>query len=284
MRRLVLVAAMWGAVSAAHAADLPDLPVLRGAYTDGLTTSHVNWQGFYVGGQAGYGSSDVNFSGSNQSLTATMLANTVIENELGVSQWPLNLGKTTGHTSAFGAFGGYNWQSDDAVIGVEASYMHGSFGGASSASMHRFFPQSKLSDGYYHDIVSSSTSAISISDMMTLRGRAGWAYGSFLPYAFGGVALGSADIARTVSVVDRYATFVPPYFTSCPSTVMPYCFTPSLTEARHNRLIYGYSAGLGVDINLIGGLFMRAEYEYVRFTSTIETSINTVRAGLGYKF
>ena len=29
---------------------------------------------------------------------------------------------------------------------------------------------------------------------------------------------------------------------------------------------------------------MRAEYEYRRLTSDIETNINTVRAGLGYKF
>jgi opacity protein-like surface antigen len=29
---------------------------------------------------------------------------------------------------------------------------------------------------------------------------------------------------------------------------------------------------------------MRAEWEYVRFTSSVDTSVNTVRAGLGYKF
>ena len=37
MRRLWLVAAVFGSVSAAHAADMPDLPVLRGGFTDGLT-------------------------------------------------------------------------------------------------------------------------------------------------------------------------------------------------------------------------------------------------------
>ena len=62
------------------------------------------------------------------------------------------------------------------------------------------------------------------------------------------------------------------------------CVTLSATQAQHNHLIYGYSAGLGVDVNLIGGLFMRAEWEYIRFTSAVDTSINTVRAGLGYKF
>ena len=46
----------------AQAADMPDLPILRGSFTEGLSSTHVNWQGFYVGGQAAYGSSDENFS------------------------------------------------------------------------------------------------------------------------------------------------------------------------------------------------------------------------------
>ena len=58
----------------------------------------------------------------------------------------------------------------------------------------------------------------------------------------------------------------------------------SSTDALHNHLVYGYSAGLGVDVQLIGGLFLRAEWEYIRFTASVDTSINTVRAGLGYKF
>ncbi len=36
---------------------------------------------------------------------------------------------------------------------------------------------------------------------------------------------------------------------------------------------------------LVGGLFMRAEWEYIRCRRRKWTSnINTVRAGLGYKF
>jgi opacity protein-like surface antigen len=51
-----------------------------------------------------------------------------------------------------------------------------------------------------------------------------------------------------------------------------------------NHVIYGYTAGLGVDVNLISNLFLRAEWEYVRFTTQVDTNVNTVRAGLGYKF
>lgn len=281
MRRFVLAAVMFGAVSSARAADLPDFPALRGGFTDGLSTASVNWQGFYAGGQGGYGSSDANLSGTNQAMTAAILANTTIEAQMGVSQWPLILSKSTARASAFGAFGGYNSQWDDIVLGLEASYMHGAFGASSSASMRRF-TVNRLSDGFYHDVTSTSNSSISISDMATFRGRAAYAYGSFLPYAFAGFALGNATFTRSVSVVDEFANFPGPFSLGCPATVS--CITRSQTDALHNHLIYGYSAGLGVDINLIGGLFMRAEYEYVRFTSQVETSINTVRAGLGYKF
>ena len=35
---------------------------------------------------------------------------------------------------------------------------------------------------------------------------------------------------------------------------------------------------------LVGGLFMRAEWEYQRVTSNVESDINTIRLGIGYKF
>ena len=62
MRRFVLAAVMFGAAAGAQAADLSDLPILRGAFAEGLSTARVNWQGYYIGGQAGYGSSDENLS------------------------------------------------------------------------------------------------------------------------------------------------------------------------------------------------------------------------------
>src|ERR1700730_15610988 len=88
MRRLVVAAGISGAVSAAHAADLSDLPILRGSFTEGLTTSHVNWEGFYVGGQGAYGSSDENFNGSTTNMIAALIDSNVIQ-QMGVAQWNL---------------------------------------------------------------------------------------------------------------------------------------------------------------------------------------------------
>jgi outer membrane immunogenic protein len=284
MRRLLLAAMMFGAVSGAQAADLSDLPILRGAFTDGQSSPRVNWQGFYIGGQAGYGSSDENFNGSTSNMIDALIANNVIQ-EMGISQWNLGLGKQSARTSGYGGFAGYNSQWDDVVIGVEASYLHGAFGGSATASEGPLV--GPLSDGFFHSVKATSQSSIAISDMATLRARAGYAFGSFLPYVFGGAALGQADITRTVTINDHFAPTFAGAIATCPSppnSPPPFCSTLTANQAQHGHLIYGYSAGLGVDVNLVGGLFLRGEWEYIRFTSSVDTSINTVRAGLGYKF
>ena len=271
MRRLLLAAAMFGVVSGATAADMPDF--LRGSLSAAPVPT-INWQGVYIGAQAGYGSSDENFSGSNSTMLAALLSNNVVE-EMGVSRWNLGLGKNSARAPGYGAFTGYNWQWDDVVIGVEASYLHGSFGGKSSA-FKALTSGSALSDGSFHSVSVTSSSAISISDMATFRGRAAYSFGCFLPYLFGGLALGNANITRSVLVTDAVSATAVGVFTP----LQPL----SADDAQHNHLIYGYTAGLGVDVNLVGGLFLRAEWEYIRFTTVVDTNINTVRAGLGYKF
>src|SRR5260370_16578093 len=50
MRRILLAAVMLGAAAGAHAADMPDLPILRGAFTEGPAAAPVYWQGYYIGG------------------------------------------------------------------------------------------------------------------------------------------------------------------------------------------------------------------------------------------
>jgi outer membrane immunogenic protein len=274
MRRFVLAAVMFGAAAGAQAADLSDLPILRGAFTEGLSTARVNWQGYYIGGQAGYGSSDENFQGSNANMLAALISDNVIQ-QMGVAQWNLGLGKNSARARGYGAFAGYNSQWDDVVVGLEASYLHGSFGGTSSA-FKALRSGSVLSDNFFHDVSVKSSAAIAISDMATFRARAAYAYGCFLPYLFGGFALGNADITRSVLVTDGVSL----------AALGPFIPLRPLTsdDALHNHLIYGYTAGLGVDVNLIGGLFLRAEWEYIRFTASVDTNINTVRAGLGYKF
>jgi len=271
MRRVLLAAAILGTATCAQAADMPDF--LRGSFLPGPVSS-VNWRGFYVGGQAGYGSSDENLSGSNSTMLNALLDHNVIQ-QMDVANWNLGLGKDSARTFGYGAFTGYDWQWDDVVAGLEMSYLHGSFGGKSSA-FKELVSGSALSDNFFHDVSVTSSSAIAITDVATFRARAAYSFGCFLPYAFAGVALGNANITRSVLVTDAVSLTALGVFTPLqPLTA---------DDAEHYHLVYGYTAGLGIDINLIGGLFLRGEWEYVRFSAAIDTSINTVRAGLAYKF
>ena len=47
-----------------------------------------------------------------------------------------------------------------------------------------------------------------------------------------------------------------------------------------------WTAGLGLEYCLWGNVFMRGEWEYVRFMSVENTTVtmNSARAGIGYKF
>jgi outer membrane immunogenic protein len=276
MRRLFFAAAvMLGAASGAQAADLPDLPILRGGISDGLNSSQVIWQGFYVGAQGGYGSSDARLAGSNSDLAAATLGGSLINSQMGVAGWNLPLTDVSARAPGYGGFAGYNWQWTDAVLSFEASYLHGRFGATSVVTQSAPSP-TPLTDGLYHYVTATSSSSISVSDMATIRGRAAYAFGCFLPYAFGGFAFGNADISRVYTAQDSVgAAFLGGYV-----PLMSY----RAADISHNHLVYGYTGGLGMDVSLTAGLFLRAEWEYVRFTDQVDVSINTVRGGLGYKF
>jgi opacity protein-like surface antigen len=271
MRKLLVAGMMLGAVQGAQAADLP---ILRGALPDTYGPRVVNWEGFYVGGQASYGTADMNFVNSNQSLTKGLLNNVDIEQQYKISQWPL-LGKSSQSNSGFGGFVGYNTQWEDTILGVELNYVHGKFSGSSTGTQGRsfFYPTD-----YFTTAGLTQSAAMQISDYGSARLRAGYAMGSFLPYMFGGVALGQADIQRsaTASLYYRYTG----------TQGLP-DIGPNSSTARSDlksHFVFGYSAGLGIDMMLVQNLFLRAEWEYLRFTSPVDVSINTVRAGLGYKF
>ena len=111
-----------------------------------------------------------------------------------------------------------------------------------------------------------SNAIVKLSDFGSLRIRGGYVMGCFLPYVFAGTGFGKPDRRS-----HRFG------FSGLRCG-------RRRTAASKTKLVYGYSVGAGIDVMLVGGLFMRAEYEYRRVTSDVETNINTVRAGLGYKF
>ena len=275
MRRFLLAAVMCVAsMSGARAADLADLPILRGPV--GLSSTHTNWAGVYFGGQVAYGAADMDFTNSGQDLLAKLLNNVDLEQQFSISKWPL-LGKSHASGTGYGAFAGYNFQWTDAILGVEMNYTHGNFFGANGGSQGRsfFYPTD-----YFSTADASSNASMKITDYGSLRVRGGWAFGSVMPYAFGGVALGQADIDRNAAVTLQY-TYIGSALPPKPN-IGPVTYTLSNNSDSH--FIYGWAGGLGMDWMIYQCLFLRAEWEYLRFASTVDTTVNTVRVGIGYKF
>jgi len=250
MRRFVLATAMVGMAFGAQAADLP---VLRGSFAPPVATR--NWDGWYIGGQASYGSvtSEVPSTLNNDMLSTLV-------RPPGISPYnrpPLGGGHSI--QAGFGAFAGYNSQWDDVVVGFEANYIHDGFKPRASGVGVVYLP-----DNVTVESVTNSNAVVKLSDFVSARVRGGYVIGCFLPYVFVGTGVGNQVIDRSVS--------------ASPPPIRGWMSDSS------SRLVYGYSAGAGVDAMLTGGLFARAEYEYRRVTSNIESNINTVRLGLGYKF
>jgi outer membrane immunogenic protein len=272
MRRFLLVAVMCGAVTGAQAADMP---FLRGSFTDGLSASNVNWGGGYIGGHASHGAADMDFTNSGQDLLAKLLNNLDLESQFNISKWPL-LGKAHMQNSGYGGFIGYNWQWTEAVVAIELNYTHGNFFGANSGSQSRSF---QYPTDYVSTATVSSSASMKVTDYGSLRVRGGYAIDNFLPYGFAGIAMGQANINRRADYSAYYR------YVGDPLLPRPdFAGSGSLTDNANSHFITGFAGGVGVDVMLYAGLFLRAEWEYLRFTSSVDTTINTVRAGLGYKF
>jgi outer membrane immunogenic protein len=295
MRRLVLATAMFGMTFGAQAADFSDLPILRGSVAPNLSSSSRNWDGWYAGGQVSYSSAEMDFSHSVLSLTNFMLRNSVLQAPVG--QWAL-LSKNHTQSTGFGAFVGRNWQWDDLVFGFEANYSYfNSLQSSSTNSMRRLIVNPAGSNPpaghtYTYDTTLSGSAALKIKDVVTFRSRAGWVVGNALPYVFGGLAVGRTDVSRAATVsydlYDDYdvTTTVAGVTTTVHNTDYLGSASQSAQEHRPNNFVPGWVAGLGMEYMLWGNVFMRGEWEYIRFLKTkdITFSANNVRLGLGYKF
>jgi outer membrane immunogenic protein len=250
MRRLLLAAMLIGAATSARAADLP---FLRGGYTDGYSRP-ISWQGVYAGAQGSWGSVNSNLPNN---INADMQAS--FQPPPGVNYTWGSTGIAHKNNGGFGAFGGYNSQWDDVVIGIEGNYIHDNFHANSFGN--------GLAIGAGNAVVGSTftSASLNLTDFGSLRVRAGWAVSCVLPYIFVGAGFGSQTLDRT-------------------TTASPPPVSNAWTTDSSSKLIYGYTAGGGIDVTLTGGLFGRFEYEYKRVTSNFDSTINSVRLGLGYKF
>jgi len=145
---------------------------------------------------------------------------------------------------SYGGFIGYNTQQWDPqlVLGFEVGYNRPASLETSSTS---------AAGG------NTAMSSYKLVDYVTLRGRAGYAVGRFLPYAVLGAALGRVNYA-----------------------------TPTTGGSHYNVFPVGFVAGLGIDVSLLPNMFLRGEWESVIFSPIggLRSNINTARVGLGLRF
>jgi outer membrane immunogenic protein len=255
MRRLLLAVMMSGATVGAQAADMPDF--LRGSLPAGPEVT-ANWQGYYIGGQASYGSvNSILNAWINADLQTTYVAPPPFS-----YNWQ-GLDQAHSGNVGYGAFFGYNSQWDCVVIGLEGNYIHNGFHSLTTSTGYTYNPDFSIASA------ATSSALIGLTDFGSVRLRGGYAVGSFLPYVFAGAGMGSQTVNRSIS--------------ASPAPLGPPDFQP-LSNIITTNIVYGYSAGAGFDFMFWGGFFLRAEYEFQRIAATVDSRINSVHVGLGYKF
>lgn len=274
--RIVTLALLTGVtlawLPAAQAADL-DYGVLRGPDYEPASTE-IDWNGGYFGGHAGYTTTSLNFGPSGQSDLAQILRNTAVESEYRISG-SNTLKPARPHDVGIGGFAGYNYQFDDAVIGLEVDYTSVNQKGRSEDSLTR---RLMLSNGTY-DIYKISTAAhADLRDYATIRMRAGYPMGAFLPFVTAGLAIGRAVVGNDVSVdIREYSD------TNLTNLVGGLSQSGGTSKEKYSL---GYALGIGGDYLLTQNIFVRGEYQYLQFAKfgDVKVNVNTVRGAVGIKF
>ena len=265
LRSLLCGLVFAGIAQGASAADLGDF--LRGP-TVITQPGGTRWDGFYFGGQVGGNFAGADFSSGTRDLISFILRESTFANIVNVPDWRV-LGKADTSGSSFGGFVGYNTQWDGAILGMELNYNRTSLGMGLSDSI------ALQPAGLPDVVIVDSSASTKITDYGTLRVRGGVDAGTFMPYGFVGLALARADVARSATV-----TLINPSLSP-----LPY-FQQTLSDSQTGAFAYGYAAGFGIDICVWNNLFVRGEYEYIKFGEfkDVNMHIHTARLGLGLKF
>ena len=239
--------------AAALAADFDPGPLRGTQYVEPVAAPVAIWEGVYFGGFGGYTQTD--FQTKSLSTVSAGFVDPLLNNIL-----PLRT--KDAHDTAYGGFVGYNTQFEEIVLGVEADYTHArtrgvSFGTSTTPTLPLTFAGPALSE---------------MNDYGTLRVRAGYTAGAFMPFVTGGVALGRASVTYPELTLLGFNPI------TSTSSVVPL--------GPKEKYVFGLAAGAGVDFQLMPNVFLRAEYQYVHFDNFENSKMNvhTVRAGAGLKF
>lgn len=243
-----------------------------------------DWRGFYLGGQFSYSDASGNFANATQAPIAYALRETTLESEFAPSSWPV-LGSANHGAAGFEGFVGYNTQFENLVLGVEATYDQASASlVAPNTPLTRLTPADSQGNSYLINM--SGSGSLTDFDFGTLRARAGWALGNFLPYGFAGLAVGHGNLNVAATILGEQNP--PSGGGACLSSNTPPCtpFAFTVNGGRGDAWLYGFTVGAGMDVAVTKNFFLRAEYEFTQFApiSTVIVSVNSARVGAGFRF
>jgi outer membrane immunogenic protein len=273
MRFAVFAAALFALPSVASAADygLPPPPEEYEA-----APVQFNWGGIYGGIHAGYANTDFKLEPLAQALAGSAYyAATALE----VATSFARIDNSSNAGPAYGAFIGYNWDWDGAVIGLEADFT--AFSGMSGYGAMPWDGRRKIIDGIDYTVASEGDADAELKHLTLLKLRGGVPIGTFMPYGTVGLAIGYQSLRA-----NYYSDFVERKLDDdgYPAGVIAYGSKNAAIDKS------GYTAGLalgaGIDWAVLPNLLLRAEYQYVAFSSFkgMETNVNMVRAGVGFKY
>jgi len=269
--KAALVALTTGIVPAASAADFGLGPLRGTQYASPMAETHV-WEGGYFGGFGGMSNGSASFKNTLQREIAFAWRDSVAETVYGVSRWPV-LPNATGRQNNFGVFAGWNYQFDEIVLGVEADYTRLNLRSAAQNSLTRTVTLAPLGFAGNGVFTVTGRGSIDLRNVTTLRARAGYTIGSFMPFVTAGVALADYQVARSASLV----------VTDVNGNAI---LTQPLVSSKKTRFGAGLAAGAGVDVAVSENFFLRGEWQFLHFPSLdgVVVDVNTVRAAAGVKF
>jgi outer membrane immunogenic protein len=263
-----------------------DFDVLRGAQPVGYA-SYTRWSGFYAGGLIGEEFDGADFRNVGASEITTISGLDAGFDGIPLSSFP-RLSSLNTESPSYSAFAGYNYQFESAVVGFELTFTKTSFNASiDDVESHSYF-QTANNTLYLAKYNVTTSASAQVEDYGTVRGRLGWAFGNFLPYGFGGVAISQINAAKSVNV--NYCGAESPYTCTSPPPGVP---PPAqiggnwtLSNENNGKWYFGYVAGLGLDYALTQNLFLRGEFQYIQFGApdNIRLSASSVRVGAGVKF
>jgi outer membrane immunogenic protein len=232
----------------------------------GVIGAPFSWNGFYIGGNAGFSHNSADFS-STMVDTGTFFQpdSVALINTAGTAS-----ASATGFVGGIQA--GYNWQFNGWVLGVEADF--NALTGKSTLSSSGVTP---------HATAFTLTNSLDPKWIATLRPRAGVLFGSVFLYGTGGLAIMQADYSQT--------------FTNVLGGV------PGAGGSSASLIKAGWTAGGGLEYAFANRWSVKAEYLYTKFTGfstsgiviqqtgelsglsgSTSATFQMVRAGVNYHF